>query len=54
MKTIKIITMLLGIVLISGCGDQFWCGDNGCASYGGGKIAGLAGVHLSAVGTKLT
>lgn len=30
MKLSKVILIVLGTVLLSGCGDQFWCGDDGC------------------------
>ena len=30
MKIKKIILVVLGTLLLTGCGDQFWCGDDGC------------------------
>ena len=30
MKLSKVILVVLGVVLLTGCGDQFWCGDDGC------------------------
>jgi hypothetical protein len=31
MKMFKILVVLCALV-ISGCGDQFWCGSDGCGS----------------------
>ena len=30
MRIIQVITVVFGVLLVSGCGDQFWCGENGC------------------------
>ncbi|MBS3954515.1 MAG: hypothetical protein KGZ88_16310 [Methylomicrobium sp.] len=30
MKITKAIFVILGTLLLSGCGDQFWCGEDGC------------------------
>lgn len=30
MKRKQLIVLLLGVLLISGCGDQVWCGEDGC------------------------
>ncbi len=27
----QLIYLVLGGFLLSGCGDQFWCGDDGCS-----------------------
>lgn len=31
MRTKYIIAVVLGMLVLSGCGDQFWCGENGCS-----------------------
>ncbi|WFP49702.1 hypothetical protein PL263_16575 [Methylomonas sp. EFPC3] len=30
MKSSKTILLVLVAFLVSGCGDQWWCGDDGC------------------------
>lgn len=30
MRSYKIIAVVLGVLLMSGCGDQMYCGDDGC------------------------
>lgn len=30
MRFIQVIVVVSGVFLISGCGDQFWCGEDGC------------------------
>ncbi len=30
MKISKISTLVLVVLVLSGCGDQFWCGEDGC------------------------
>lgn len=30
MRVIQIIAVVMGALLMSGCGDQFWCGEDGC------------------------
>ena len=30
MRIIQVFTVVFGMLLLSGCGDQFWCGENGC------------------------
>lgn len=32
MRNIQVITVLFGGLLMSGCGDQVWCGENGCGA----------------------
>jgi outer membrane murein-binding lipoprotein Lpp len=32
MKIFRVIAVVFGILLLSGCGDQVWCGDNGCGA----------------------
>jgi len=32
MKINLVIVIVLGALLLSGCGDQVWCGDDGCNS----------------------
>ena len=31
MRVNQIIAVVLGVLLMIGCNDQFWCGDDGCA-----------------------
>jgi hypothetical protein len=31
MKIYQVITVVFGVFLLSGCGDQFWCGEDGCS-----------------------
>jgi len=38
MRTLRVTAVVLGILLLSGCGDQVWCGENGCAGQKGGNI----------------
>ena len=38
MRTFKVTAVVLGILLLSGCGDQVWCGENGCAGQKGGNV----------------
>jgi len=30
MKKSKAILVILGALFLGGCGDQFWCGEEGC------------------------
>lgn len=30
MKINLVTAVVLGLLVISGCGDQVWCGENGC------------------------
>ncbi len=30
MRIHQVIAIVLGVFFISGCGDQFWCGEDGC------------------------
>ena len=30
MKISRIIVIVVGVLLLSGCGDQMYCGDDGC------------------------
>ncbi len=30
MRVYQIIPVILLMLLMNGCGDQFWCGDDGC------------------------
>ena len=32
MRIIQVIVVVMGVLLMSGCGDQFWCGEDGCTS----------------------
>ena len=32
MRIIQVIAVVLGVLLMSSCGDQVWCGENGCGS----------------------
>ncbi len=32
MKTIKAMIVLVSVLMLSGCGDQIWCGENGCGA----------------------
>ena len=32
MRINQVIAGVLGVLLMSGCGDQIWCGENGCNS----------------------
>jgi len=32
MKINQVIVVVLAVLLLSGCGDQVWCGDDGCNS----------------------
>lgn len=34
MRIIQVIAVVLGVLLMSGCGDQVWCGENGCPGKG--------------------
>jgi len=38
MKTFQVTAVVLGMLLLSGCGDQVWCGENGCAGQKGGNV----------------
>ena len=31
MRIHLIIAVVLGVLLVTSCGDQIWCGDDGCA-----------------------
>jgi hypothetical protein len=31
MRIRQVFLVVLGVFLLSGCGDQFWCGDDGCS-----------------------
>jgi hypothetical protein len=30
MRIVQVFLVVLGVFLLSGCGDQFWCGEDGC------------------------
>lgn len=32
MRINQVIAIVFGALLISGCGDQVWCGENGCGA----------------------
>ena len=32
MRIYLVTVVVLGALLMSGCGDQIWCGENGCGS----------------------
>ncbi len=32
MRINQVIGVVLGVLLMSGCGDQVWCGENGCGT----------------------
>ncbi len=34
MRINLVTAVVLGVLLMSGCGDQVWCGENGCGSDG--------------------
>ncbi|MGR8981315.1 MAG: hypothetical protein ACU84H_14650 [Gammaproteobacteria bacterium] len=38
MRIHLIITVVLGVLLMSGCGDQVWCGENGCRGQVDGNV----------------
>ena len=45
MRFNQVIAVVLGALLMSGCGDQFWCGDDGCRPK---KIVSTADVPMHA------
>jgi len=32
MRIRQVFLVVLGVFLLSGCGDQFWCGEDGCSN----------------------
>lgn len=42
MRINRVVTVILGALLMAGCGDQFWCGEDGCR---GKRIASASRVH---------
>ncbi len=43
MRINRLVTVVLGALLMSGCGDQFWCGEDGCR---GKRIASASTVQV--------
>ena len=41
MRLFKVTVVVLGMLLLSGCGDQVWCGENGCEGQKGGNITAV-------------
>jgi hypothetical protein len=44
MRINQVITVVLGLLLMSGCGDQVWCGENGCS---GKKIVSTSATPMN-------
>jgi hypothetical protein len=45
LKVNKSIFVVLGLLLLSGCGDQMWCGDDGCNASSSKTISQLPVTH---------
>ena len=44
MRIKHVIAVVLGVLVLSGCGDQIWCGENGCS---GKKMASTSTIPMN-------